>query len=97
MRIQARRTAGGDRVDFVALVDQVIALLRQRGWVTYRTLQRQFQLDTDALTDLLGEPRYAHRNAIRAGNCKQVTNTEIKMVRSAPRSKGTRRWLPVLS
>ena len=41
-------------MDFVALVDQVIALLRQRGRVTYRTLQRQFQLDADALTDLLG-------------------------------------------
>jgi class 3 adenylate cyclase len=52
-------------VDFVALVDQVIYLLRQRGRVTYRTLQRQFQLDADALTDLLGELRYAHRDAIR--------------------------------
>ena len=52
-------------MDFVALVDQVIALLRQRGRVTYRTLQRQFQLDADALADLLGELRYAHRDAIR--------------------------------
>jgi class 3 adenylate cyclase/tetratricopeptide (TPR) repeat protein len=52
-------------MDFVALVDQVIALLRQRGRVTYRTLQRQFQLDADALTDLLGELRYAHRDVIR--------------------------------
>jgi class 3 adenylate cyclase len=52
-------------VDFVALVDQVIALLRQRGRVTYRTLQRQFQLDADALADLLGELRYAHRDAMR--------------------------------
>jgi class 3 adenylate cyclase len=52
-------------VEFVALVDEVIALLRQRGRVTYRTLQRQFQLDADALTDLLGELRYAHRDAIR--------------------------------
>jgi hypothetical protein len=31
-------------VDFVAVVDQVIALLRQRGRVTYRTLQLQFTL-----------------------------------------------------
>jgi hypothetical protein len=30
-------------VDFVAVVDQAIALLRQRGRVTYRTLKRQFQ------------------------------------------------------
>jgi hypothetical protein len=29
-------------VDFVAVVDQAIALLRQRGRLTYRTLQRQF-------------------------------------------------------
>ena len=36
-------------VDFVAVVDQVIALLRQRGRVTYRTLKRQFQLDDDVL------------------------------------------------
>jgi hypothetical protein len=36
-------------VDFVAVVDQVIALLRQRGRVTYSTLKRQFQLDEAAL------------------------------------------------
>jgi predicted ATPase/class 3 adenylate cyclase len=52
-------------VDFVAVVDQVIALLRQRGRVTYRTLQRQFQLDAEALTDLLAELRYAHPDALR--------------------------------
>jgi hypothetical protein len=39
-------------VDFVAVVDQAIALLRQRGRVTYRTLKRQFQLDEAALEDL---------------------------------------------
>ena len=42
-------------MDFVAVVDQVIALLRQRGRVTYRTLQRQFQLDDEALDDLKDE------------------------------------------
>jgi class 3 adenylate cyclase len=52
-------------VDFVAVVDQALALLRQRGRVTYRTLQRQFQLDAEALTDLLAELRYAHPDAIR--------------------------------
>ena len=30
-------------MDFVAIVDQVIALLRQWGRLVYRTLQRQFQ------------------------------------------------------
>src|SRR5215475_11728068 len=43
---------GGQGVDFVAVVDQVIALLRQRGRLTYRTLKRQFQLDDEALEDL---------------------------------------------
>jgi class 3 adenylate cyclase len=52
-------------VDFVAVVDQALALLRQRGCVTYRTLQRQFQLDAEALTDLLAELRYAHPDALR--------------------------------
>src|SRR5215470_17778027 len=43
-------------MDFVAVVDQAIALLRQRGRLTYRTLQLQFQLDAahlDALKDEL--------------------------------------------
>jgi class 3 adenylate cyclase len=39
-------------MDFVAVVDQVIGLLRQRGRVAYRTLKRQFQLDDEALEDL---------------------------------------------
>src|SRR5438128_10220942 len=47
-------------MDFVAIVDQVITLLRQRGRMTYRTLQRQFQLDDDAFHDLTEELLYAH-------------------------------------
>jgi class 3 adenylate cyclase len=42
-------------VDFVAVLDQVIALLRQRGRLTYRTLQRQFQLAAAVLDDLTVE------------------------------------------
>ena len=42
-------------MDFVAVMDQVITLLRQRGRLTYRTLQRQFQLDAAALEDLTVE------------------------------------------
>ena len=42
-------------MDFVAVVDQVIALLRQRGSVTYSTLKRQFQLDEAALEDVKNE------------------------------------------
>lgn len=52
-------------MDFVAVVDQVIALLCQRGRGASRTLQRQFQLDDEALADLRAELRYAHHDALR--------------------------------
>ena len=42
-------------MDFVAVVDQAIALLRQRGRLTYRTLQFQFQLDDAHLAALTDE------------------------------------------
>jgi len=51
-------------VDLVAEVDQVIALLRQRGRVTCRTLQRQFQLDNTAMDDLKDELIYGQRLAV---------------------------------
>jgi hypothetical protein len=46
---------GGHKVDFGVVLDQAIALLRQRGRLTYRTLQRQFQLDDEVLEDLKEE------------------------------------------
>src|SRR5262245_39830423 len=49
---------------FDEILDQAIAMLQRRGRVTYRMLQRQFQLDDDTLADLLVELRYAHREAI---------------------------------
>ena len=45
---------------FEEIVDQALAMLQRRGRVTYRTLQRQFALDEDALNDLKGELLYAH-------------------------------------
>ena len=50
-------------MDFVAVVDQVITLLRQRGRVAYRTLKVQFHLDDDALEALKDELLYAHQVA----------------------------------
>jgi len=38
-------------MDFVAVVDQVIALLRRRGRVAYRTRKRHFQRDDEAMQD----------------------------------------------
>src|SRR5215510_2900171 len=51
-------------MDFVAIVDQVITLLRQRGRLTYRTLKRQFELDDAALEDLKEELIYGQRLAV---------------------------------
>src|SRR5262245_48080574 len=51
-------------MDFVAVVDQVIALLRQRGRVTYRTLQLQFSLDDAQLTALKDELLYSQPHVV---------------------------------
>jgi class 3 adenylate cyclase len=50
-------------MDFVTMVDQVIALLRQRGRLAYRTLKVQFSLDDDALEALKDELLYAQQVA----------------------------------
>jgi hypothetical protein len=42
-------------MDFYAVLDQVLALLRQRQRVTYRALKLQFQLDDEALEALRDE------------------------------------------
>jgi hypothetical protein len=42
-------------MDFYAILDQVVALLRQRQRVTYRALKRHFALDDDARADLTAE------------------------------------------
>jgi class 3 adenylate cyclase/predicted ATPase len=39
-------------MDFYAVLDQIVDLLRQRRRVSYRALQRQFGLDDDVLADL---------------------------------------------
>ena len=45
---------------FEEILDHAVAMLQRRGRMTYRTLQRQFALDDDALTDLKDELLYAH-------------------------------------
>src|SRR5262245_40985306 len=51
-------------MDFVAVGDQAIALLRQRGRLTYRTLQLQFQLDDAHLEALKDELIEGQRLAV---------------------------------
>src|SRR5215470_7297592 len=50
-------------MNFYSVVDQAIALLRQRGRVTYRALKRHFTLDDEALADLTEELIYGQRLA----------------------------------
>src|SRR5215813_5106451 len=45
---------------FEDVLDQALAMLQRRGRLTYRTLQRQFQLDDETLTDLKDALLYAH-------------------------------------
>ena len=51
-------------MDFYQVVDQVVALLRHRGRVSYRALQRQFDLDDAYLEDLKAEIIVAQRLAV---------------------------------
>ena len=45
---------------FEEMLDHALAMLQRRGRLTYRTLQRQFHLDDDALSDLTDALLYAH-------------------------------------
>src|SRR5262245_38706731 len=51
-------------MDFYAILDQTLDLLRQRGRVTYRALKLQFTLDDDQLEALKDELLYAHPEVI---------------------------------
>jgi class 3 adenylate cyclase/tetratricopeptide (TPR) repeat protein len=54
-------------MDFYAVLDQVLDLLRQRGRVTYNALKRQFGLDDACLQDLKDEIIAAQRVAVDEG------------------------------
>ena len=49
---------------FYEILDQVVDLLRCRGWVTYRALKREFQVDDAFLEDLKAEIITAQRLAL---------------------------------
>ena len=51
-------------MDFYAVLDQILALLQQRGRVTYNALKLQFHLDDDQLAVLKEELLYAHPQVI---------------------------------
>ena len=53
-------------MDFYAVLEQVLDLLRQRGRVAYRVLKLQFKLDDEALEALKDELIYSQRLAVDA-------------------------------
>jgi hypothetical protein len=51
-------------MDFYEVFDQVLALLRQRGRVSYRALKIQFHLDDEQLDALKEELLYTHQGTV---------------------------------
>lgn len=62
-------------MDFYAVLDQVLALLRQRGRVSYRAFKRQFGLDDAYLNDLKMEINLRERVAESEQLRGQIENT----------------------
>ena len=64
MVVRGTRSQGRTADDLEDVLDQAISMLERRGRLTYRTLQRQFQLDDAALEDLKEELIYGQRLAV---------------------------------
>jgi tetratricopeptide (TPR) repeat protein len=63
-------------MDFYAVLDQAVELLRQRGRVTYRALKLQFQLDDDQIEALTDELLCAYPQVVDdAGRSLHWTDT----------------------
>src|SRR5262245_19036663 len=50
------------------MLDQIVSLLRRRGRVSYRALQRQFALDDELLADLTAEILYTQPPVVEDGD-----------------------------
>jgi hypothetical protein len=55
-------------MEFYDILDQIVHLLRSRGRVSYRALQRQFALDDALLADLKAEILYAQHPVVEDGD-----------------------------
>jgi hypothetical protein len=72
-------------MDFYAVLDQILAWLRQRGRVSYRALKRQFDLDDAYLDDLKVEIIEVHQCAVdQEGTMLVWTGKDASAVAPAP-------------
>jgi class 3 adenylate cyclase/tetratricopeptide (TPR) repeat protein len=83
-------------MDFYAILDQVIDLLRQRRRVTYRALQRQFGFDDAYLEDLKAELIDAQRLALdEEGKVLVWTGDTDTTAPAPPPSTPTQEYAPL--
>src|SRR6266704_7080949 len=76
---------GGAAMDFYAVIERVLEVLQQHKRVTYRALQRQFDLDEAYLEDLKAEIIEAQQLAVDEGGRVLVwTGAAGSMAASAP-------------
>src|SRR5712692_2609681 len=78
-------------MDFYDILDQVIALLKQRGRASYRALKVQFQLDDESLEALKEELLYTHavvddqgRGLVWTGNVEGTIDTPAPPPQAIP-------------
>ena len=91
-------------MDFYAVLDQVLDLLRQRGRVTYNALKRQFELDDACLQDLKDEIIEAQRVAVDEDGRVLVWTGDVALsfapaavpavVQARPPDAGPRAYIP---
>jgi predicted ATPase/class 3 adenylate cyclase len=66
-------------MDLYEVLDHVIELLRSRKRVTYRLLQRQFDLDAATLQDLTAELLFAHPQVQKEGEIGLVWTEDVEV------------------
>ena len=71
-------------MDFVEVIEQARILLQSKGRLTYRTLQRQFALDDEALEDLKDELLFSDAQITEADGRGLVWSAEAKPPEETP-------------
>ena len=74
-------------MDFYAVLDQVVELVRNRGRVSYQALKLKFDLDDKHFQALKEELLFAHRGTIRDEGSGFVWAGEPRVSRATPQSQ----------